>query len=118
MALTGGILDTRNTIGVPIFEGTDANWESWRVKFEAYADLAGMGTLQNKHPSSRMMVWTRIVSRWAKQSRSVKAMLYLDSGKRPHRCRRTGRGWLWRHLKGESWNAAEVGRCAGAGRLH
>ena len=41
-AEAGGILDIRNTTGVPIFDGTDANWESWRVKFEAYADLANM----------------------------------------------------------------------------
>ena len=42
-AETGGILDTRNTIGVSNFDGTDANWKRWRVKFEAYADLANMG---------------------------------------------------------------------------
>ena len=42
-AEAGGIMDSRNTIGVPIFDGTDADWESWRVKFEAYADLANMG---------------------------------------------------------------------------
>ena len=43
-AEAGGILDTRNTIGVPIFDCTDANWESWRVKFEACADLANVGS--------------------------------------------------------------------------
>ena len=42
-AEVGGILDTRNTMGVQIFDGTDANWESWRVDFEAFADLANMG---------------------------------------------------------------------------
>ena len=42
-AEAGGILDTRNTIGVPIYDGADAKWESWRVKFEALADLANMG---------------------------------------------------------------------------
>ena len=41
---TGGILDTRNTIGVPILDGADEKWKSWRVKFEAYAELADMGT--------------------------------------------------------------------------
>ena len=35
--------NTRNTIDIPNFDGTDANSESWRVKFEAYADLACMG---------------------------------------------------------------------------
>ena len=39
----GDILGTNNTIGVPNFDGTDANWERWRVQFEAYADLAQMG---------------------------------------------------------------------------
>ena len=42
-AEAGGIQDTRNTIGAPNFDGTDANWESWRVKFAACADLANMG---------------------------------------------------------------------------
>ena len=42
-AEAGGILNTRNTIGFPNFDGTDANWEGWRVKFEASADLSGMG---------------------------------------------------------------------------
>ena len=37
------ILDTTNKIGVPIFDSTDVNWESWRMKFEPYADLANMG---------------------------------------------------------------------------
>ena len=33
----------------------------------------------------------------------------FDFGRRPHRCRRTGRGgWLLRQLKGESRTAAEV----------
>ena len=41
-AAAGGILDKRNTIGAPIFDGPDANWESWRVKFEAHGDLANM----------------------------------------------------------------------------
>ena len=40
---TGGILDTRNTIGIPNIDGTDANWGRWRVKFEAYAELARTG---------------------------------------------------------------------------
>ena len=40
----GSILDTRNTIGVPIFDGTDANCEGWRVTLEACADLANMGS--------------------------------------------------------------------------
>ena len=42
-AEAGGILDTRNTSGIQNFDGTDANWESWRVKFAAYAYLAGVG---------------------------------------------------------------------------
>ena len=42
-AEAGGILDTRNIVGIPNFGGTDANWDRWRVKFEAYADLAGIG---------------------------------------------------------------------------
>ena len=41
-AEAGGILDTPNTIGIPNFDGTDANL-GWRVKVEAYALLAGMG---------------------------------------------------------------------------
>ena len=45
----GGILDTRNTIGVPIFDGTDANWERWRVKFEASADWAKCGSTEETH---------------------------------------------------------------------
>ena len=40
----GDILDTTNTIGIPNFDGSDANWEGWRVKFEAYAALANVGT--------------------------------------------------------------------------
>ena len=39
VAETGGILDTRNTIGVPNFDGTDANWESWRVKVRGVCGL-------------------------------------------------------------------------------
>ena len=42
-AEAGGTLGTRNTVGVPNFDGSDANWESWQVKFKAYADLANMG---------------------------------------------------------------------------
>ena len=42
-----GILDTRSTIGTPNFDRSDANWESWRVKFEAYADPANKGTHLN-----------------------------------------------------------------------
>ena len=42
-AEAGGIFNTRNTIDIPNFDGTDANSESWWVKFEAYADLAGLG---------------------------------------------------------------------------
>ena len=38
----GGILDTTNTIGIHNFDGSDANWKGWRVKFEAYADLANI----------------------------------------------------------------------------
>ena len=38
-----GILDTRNTIGIPTFDGTDGAWDAWRTKFEAYADLADLG---------------------------------------------------------------------------
>ena len=30
-------------MGLPNFDGTDAGWESWRVKFQAYADLADIG---------------------------------------------------------------------------
>ena len=40
----GGILDTTNTIGIQNFDVSDANWKGWRVKFEAYADLANMVT--------------------------------------------------------------------------
>ena len=40
-AEAGGVLDARHTIGIPDLNDTDAHWESWRVKFEAYADLAG-----------------------------------------------------------------------------
>ena len=40
----GGILDTRNAIGIPNFDGSDANLESWRVRFGASADVANMGT--------------------------------------------------------------------------
>ena len=43
----GGFLDTRNTTGTPNFNRSYANWESWRVKFEAYADLANKGTHLN-----------------------------------------------------------------------
>ena len=42
-AEAGDILDTRSTVGVPIFDGTGADWESSRVEFEAHADLANMG---------------------------------------------------------------------------
>ena len=35
-----GILNTENTIDITKFVGTDALWEGWRVKFEAFADLA------------------------------------------------------------------------------
>ena len=42
-AEAGGILDIRNIIGIPNFDDTDATWESWRAKFEACADMAGMG---------------------------------------------------------------------------
>ena len=42
-AEASGILDTGNTSGIPNFDGTDANWGSWRVQFEAYAHLAGLG---------------------------------------------------------------------------
>ena len=42
-----GILDTRNTIRTPNFDGSDANWESWRAKFETYAGLAKRTLLQN-----------------------------------------------------------------------
>ena len=52
----GGILDTRNAIGIPNFDGSDANLESWRVRFGASADVANMGRtqtlLQNSHHSS------------------------------------------------------------------
>ena len=41
-AEAGGILDTS---GIQNVDGTDANWESWRVKFAAYACLAGTGAL-------------------------------------------------------------------------
>ena len=41
-AEAGGILHTRNTIGITNLDGTDANWENWRVKFEASAGLAKM----------------------------------------------------------------------------
>ena len=37
------VIDTRNTISVPTFDGSDANWDAWRTKFEAYADLTGVG---------------------------------------------------------------------------
>ena len=37
-----GVLDARHRIGIPNLNDADANWESWRVKFEAHADLAGM----------------------------------------------------------------------------
>ena len=43
-AEASGILDTGNTIGIPNFDGSHANWDSRRVKFEAYADLANRGT--------------------------------------------------------------------------
>ena len=39
----GSILDTRNTIGVQSFDGTAANWESCRMKYDASPDLARMG---------------------------------------------------------------------------
>ena len=68
-AEAGGILDTRNAIGVPIFDGTDAKWESWRVKVEVRTWQTWehiWASLQNKHLSSRMMVWTRTVPRPAK----------------------------------------------------
>ena len=42
-AEAGGIPDRRHTNGIPNFDGADAKWESWRVKFEVYADLAGVG---------------------------------------------------------------------------
>ena len=36
----GGILDKEH--------GTDANWESWRVKFVAYVDLAKRGSTSGR----------------------------------------------------------------------
>ena len=51
-----GILDTRNTIRTPIFDGSDTNWERRRAKFETYAGLAKRTLLQNNHLLSDTMV--------------------------------------------------------------
>ena len=40
----GGILDIKNTTGISNFDSSDANWESWRMRFEAQAGLANMVT--------------------------------------------------------------------------
>ena len=54
---------------------TDANWESWRVKFKAYADLANMGARLDVAAESRMMVWTGSVT----ISKTVHALLIMRS---------------------------------------
>ena len=40
---TNNLLDTRGDVKVPNFSGLDTDWDSWKVKFEAYCDLVGLG---------------------------------------------------------------------------
>ena len=35
-------VDTKLDLRTPSFDGNDAAWESWSLKFEAYCELVGM----------------------------------------------------------------------------
>ena len=41
--MASNLVDTRLDLRTPTFGGDDAGWESWCMKFEAYAHLVGLG---------------------------------------------------------------------------
>ena len=45
MAAAPSFVDTRLDLKTPNFDGTDASWEAWCLKFEAYGHLVGLGPI-------------------------------------------------------------------------
>ena len=66
-----------------------------------------MRTQQWDHGLDRTHLQVSQLQHW--RTRTDNGNAIFDSGREPHRCRRTGRvRWLLRQLKGESRTAAEV----------
>ena len=49
-------VDTRLDLRTPNFDGIDAHWGSWVLKFEAYCHLAGLGDVMEAATSSLIAI--------------------------------------------------------------